>query len=46
MGQIGGLLILVVALTYKEQDGEETIRIISARKATRSERGYYGRKND
>lgn len=46
MGQIGGLVILVVAHTYKEQDGEETIRIISARKATRSERRYYERQND
>lgn len=46
MGQIGGVLILVVAHTYQEQNGEETIRIISARKATRSERRYYERKND
>jgi uncharacterized DUF497 family protein len=46
MGQIGGLVILIVAHTYKEQNGEETIRIISARKATRSERRYYERKND
>jgi uncharacterized DUF497 family protein len=46
MGQIGGLVILVVAHTYKEQDGNETIRIISARKATRSERRYYERQND
>ena len=45
MGQIGGLVILVVAHTHKEQDGEETIRIISARKATRSERRYYERQN-
>lgn len=41
MGQIGGVLILVVAHTYQEQNGEETIRIISARKATRSERRQY-----
>jgi uncharacterized DUF497 family protein len=46
MGQIAGLVILVVAHTYKEQDGEETIRIISARKATRSERRHYERKNN
>jgi uncharacterized DUF497 family protein len=46
MGQIGGLVILIVAHTYKEQDGKETIRIISARKATRSERQYYERQND
>jgi uncharacterized DUF497 family protein len=46
MGQIGGLVILVVAHTYIENDGKETIRIISARKATRSERRYYERQND
>lgn len=27
--------------TAEEQDGEETFRIISARKASRSERGLY-----
>ena len=46
MGQIGGLLVLVVARTYKAQDGAETIRMISARKATRAERRYYERKDD
>jgi uncharacterized DUF497 family protein len=46
MGQIGGLVILVVAHTYKEQEGDETIRIISARKATRSERRYYERQSE
>jgi uncharacterized DUF497 family protein len=46
MGQIGGLVILVVTHTYIENDGKETIRIISARKATRSERRYYERQND
>jgi hypothetical protein len=46
MGQIGGLVILVVAHDYEEQNGEETIRIISARKATRSERRCYETKND
>ncbi len=45
MGQVGGLLILVVAHTYTEQDGDETIRIISARKATRLERKRYEEKN-
>lgn len=45
MGQVGGLLVLIVAHTYMEHDGEETIRIISARKATRLERKRYEEKN-
>ncbi len=34
-------VLLVVAHTYREEDGEEVIRIISARRATRSERQAY-----
>jgi uncharacterized DUF497 family protein len=39
-------VILVFAHIYKERGGEETIRIISARKAIQSERWCYERKND
>jgi uncharacterized DUF497 family protein len=46
MGQVGGLVTLVVAHTYSEENGKEAIRIISARKATRREREYYEEKND
>jgi uncharacterized DUF497 family protein len=39
-GQIGGILI-VVSHTYREEAGIEIIRIVSARKATRSERRHF-----
>ena len=45
MGLIGGLVIVIVAHTYREQNGEETVRIISARKATKRERKYYEERN-
>ena len=35
MGQVGGLIIIVVIHTYIEKNGQEIIRIISARKATK-----------
>lgn len=41
MGLIGGSVVLLVAHTYAEHGGEETIRIISPRKATRKERTLY-----
>ena len=41
MGLIGNAVVLLVAHTYMEQGGEETIRIISARKATKKERILY-----
>lgn len=41
LGRIGPVVILLVAHTYNERDGEEVIRIISARKATRHERACY-----
>jgi uncharacterized protein len=41
MGLVNGVVILLVVHTVEEQDGEETIRIISARKATRVEREAY-----
>lgn len=41
LGLAGGIVILLVAHTYREEDGEEVIRIISARKATARERTFY-----
>lgn len=41
IGQVGDLVILIVAHTYHENDGSESIRIISARKATKHERRRY-----
>lgn len=42
LGNAAGITILYVAHTYEEdQYGEEVIRIISARKATKSERKRY-----
>jgi uncharacterized protein len=43
LGLIRGVVMLMVAHTVEEKDGEETIRIISARKATRTEREAYER---
>ncbi|MBU1170429.1 MAG: BrnT family toxin [Proteobacteria bacterium] len=46
IGQIWGMVVLILAHTYKEEGGQEIVRIISARKATKKERkGYeYGEK--
>jgi len=41
LGLVGGVVVLLVAHTYEEEDGEEAIRIISARKATPRERKIY-----
>jgi len=41
LGLIGGVVVLTVAHTYTEENGEEVIRIISARKATSYERKKY-----
>ena len=41
MGLTGGVVIILVAHTYFEEQGEETVRIISARKATPNERKRY-----
>lgn len=41
IGLVGGVVLLLVAHTYIEADGEETIRIISARKADKAERRTY-----
>lgn len=41
LGSAGGLVLLVVAHTYREVGEEEAVRIISARKATKRERRDY-----
>lgn len=41
LGLINGLLVLLVAHTIHEENNIEMIRIISARKATKQERGCY-----
>jgi uncharacterized DUF497 family protein len=45
LGLAGGIVILLVAHTYREEGGEEVIRIISARKATARERTVYDQGN-
>ena len=41
LGMAGGLLLLLVAHTLRDEQDDEVIRIISARPATRSERKRY-----
>ncbi len=41
LGLVKGIVVLPVVHTLEEIDGEEEIRIISARKATRFERQIY-----
>lgn len=41
VGRAGGVTILVVVHTVAEDNGEETTRIISVRKANRRERTFY-----
>lgn len=41
LGLIGPVVIVLVAHTHQEEQGEEVIRIISARKATPHERRQY-----
>jgi len=41
LGLVGGVVVLLVAHTYEEENGEEVVRIISARKATARERMLY-----
>jgi len=41
LGLAGGIVVLLVVHIYYEEDGEEVIRIISARKATPQERRMY-----
>lgn len=41
LGLIEGVVVLLVAHSIEVEGGEETIRIVSARKATPRERGIY-----
>jgi len=41
IGCINGIAVLLVAHTVRNLSGDEIIRIISARKATKTERRYY-----
>jgi uncharacterized DUF497 family protein len=41
LGRIEGMVVLLLAHTWHEEDGEEWIRLISARKATRRGRELY-----
>lgn len=41
MGLVGGIVLLLVAHTWRDEEGDEVVRIISARKATRKERREY-----
>ena len=41
LGMAGGVVVLLVAHTYREEGVEEYIRMISARKATPRERKIY-----
>lgn len=41
VGMAGAVLVMFVAHTYRQSDGEEVLRIISARKATPRERSMY-----
>ena len=41
LGLVAGTVVLLVAHTYRESEGHEVIRIISARKATPRERKVY-----
>ena len=40
-GVVAGIAVIMVAHTYRDDEGGEVIRIISARRATRSERRFY-----
>lgn len=40
-GLLGGAVILLVPHTWHEENGDEIVRIISARKATAGERQHY-----
>lgn len=43
IGRVDGKTLLLVAHTYEDDEGEETIRIISARRAAAREREVYDR---
>jgi uncharacterized protein len=41
LGTVGDVVLLLVTHTVRDDEGEEVIRIISARKATAGERRHY-----
>ncbi|GFK92534.1 hypothetical protein NNJEOMEG_00359 [Fundidesulfovibrio magnetotacticus] len=41
LGSAGGVVLILVAHTYRDHAGQESVRIISARKATAHERKLY-----
>ncbi len=41
VGRVGDTLLILVAHTYQDKDGEETVRLISARRATKQEQRRY-----
>jgi uncharacterized DUF497 family protein len=41
LGLAGGVILLLVVHTAREEGGDEVIRLISARRATRKERNRY-----
>ena len=41
LGLVGGVAVLLVVHTVREENADEVIRIISARRATREERNRY-----
>jgi uncharacterized DUF497 family protein len=41
IGTVNQVIVLLVVHTYREQDGEEIVRIISARRASAHERKLY-----
>jgi uncharacterized DUF497 family protein len=43
IGKVGGKTLLLIAHTYEDDEGEETIRIISARRTATREREIYDR---
>lgn len=42
IGSVDGMAVLLVVHTYRDEDGEEVVRIISARKLSKSEVKKYG----
>jgi uncharacterized DUF497 family protein len=45
IGNINGIAVVLVAHTVRSLNGDEVIRIISARRATKTERRYYEQTN-
>jgi uncharacterized DUF497 family protein len=45
LGMVGAVVLILVAHTWHDSDGEESIRIISARRATKQERKIYEQGN-